>query len=658
MIFSVVLFALTGIIAFFLYTQGAFSAIISAILATFAAALALGWYEPLAQLLFATKLYDEAASISVVLIFAAAYLIPRLIIDSFVPGNVRLPFIVDKVLSGVAGLIAGLMAAGIVAIAADALPFGPTLGMYSRFETADSGDIEYMGNNGQMQDSKAADMIKADKIDPDDSTKAHVWFGQDDLVVSLAKHLSDPSGSLTTDHPFTDFHPDFLDELYAQRIGIQTGAKHSAVSTDQSQAVSLGGVYTPPFPIPQIDGETHEMRNSTTPPPAVVTPEADQIVLVVRLSFNGRDLADGTDNLMRFSASSIRLVTGVPDNGAPIKNYYAVATLDGRGVAVADRPDDFLFADTSASRTLDFVFIVDRDHVISGDETKPPFHLPPGIFVEFKRYAAFDLTGKTVDFGPPPNKDKTPIFRPVEVGKTLDKTDGIWTGATPPAGSVAESPSAPGAAPPAPSGDETAGTPPAETPAGRAMGDSGLSYEDIAVSNKLPAPINCGTGNDSGAVQLPSGVGGQLQARKWTQLTLSADTTVEQLGTPIDDNIQTLAVTPNTVLVQVHCSPPVSGSASKILAWGKNIADFELADAVGKTYPCVGAWATVQRTAQHYMVANFKSFDDQQRLQPLPTAKGRPVDVWLAFEVPSGTRLFEIRYNANTVVDNLAFTAQ
>jgi hypothetical protein len=57
-------------------------------------------------------------------------------------------------------------------------------------------------------------------------------------------------------------------------------------------------------------------------------------------------------------------------------------------------------------------------------------------------------------------------------------------------------------------------------------------------------------------------------------------------------------------------------------------------------------------------VVSYKSFDDQQRLQSLPSAKGRPVDVWLAFEVPAGTRLFEIRYNANTVVDNLAFTAQ
>src|SRR5208337_2633079 len=90
--------------------------------------------------------------------------------------------------------------------------------------------------------------------------------------------------------------------------------------------------------------------------------------------------------------------------------------------------DDFLFADLSGERTIDFVFVVDRDHLISGDVNKSPFQLPPGSFVEFKRYGAVDLSGKTVDYGPPPNRDKTPVIRPPEVDKILAKTDGIWTG--------------------------------------------------------------------------------------------------------------------------------------------------------------------------------------------------------------------------------------
>src|SRR5208337_522520 len=127
MIFSLVLFALAGVIAFFHYTQGCFSATISAILAALAAVVALGWYEQVAPLLFNAKIYDQAASVSLVVIFAAAYGLPRLIVDSLVPGNVRLPVIVDKVGAAVMGLIAGLIGTGIVAVAADALPFGPTV---------------------------------------------------------------------------------------------------------------------------------------------------------------------------------------------------------------------------------------------------------------------------------------------------------------------------------------------------------------------------------------------------------------------------------------------------------------------------------------------------------------------------------------------------
>ncbi|MGD0769427.1 MAG: hypothetical protein ABSB42_14685 [Tepidisphaeraceae bacterium] len=647
MIFSLILFALAGVIAFFHYVQGCFSATISAILAALAAVVALGWYEQAAPLLFNAKIYDQAASVSLVVIFAAAYVLPRLIIDSLVPGNVRLPVIVDKVGAAVMGLIAGLIATGIVAVAADALPFGPTIGMYSRFETADQNiSGGYMGKNGQNQDTVNYDVIKADKIDPDDPSISHVWLRQDDLVVGLEERVSAQNGSLGFDDPFTSVHPDLVDELYAQRLGIQPGAKHSAAATDQT--VSLKGIYTPPKPIPQIDGEPSQMRNGATPPPPTIAADSNQIVLVVRMNLSGKDLADD-DNLLRFSSGAMRLVVGEPDNGAPFKNYYPVATLDDKGVAVACRPDDFLLADMGAPRTIDFVFAVDRDHVMSGEDNKIPFQLPQGSFVEFKRYGLVDLSGKAVEYGPPPNKDKTPVIRKPEVAKVLEKTDGIWTGSA-----AGENPS-PAPQAQAPAAGETA---PAQAGGGHPLGDSGLSYEDISVSNKLAAPINCGTGNDSGVVQLAAGVAGQLEHRQWSQLTVSANTPVSQLGTPIDDNVSTLTVDPNTVLVQVHCSGPVSGSASAIWGWGRRVSDFTLADATGHTYPCVGAWATVQRSAKHYLVVNYRNFDDQNHLQEIPAAKGRPVDVWLAFQVPAGTPIAEIRFSANTVMDNLDFKAQ
>src|SRR5580658_103781 len=168
MIFSVILFALVGVVAFFQYVQGFFSATISAILAVIAAIVAMGWYETAAPLLFNAKIYDQAASISLVVIFAVVYILPRLLIDSFVPGNVRVPFIVEKVGAGVMGLIAGLVCTGIVAVAADALPFGPSIGMYARFGTTDQKDAQYGGPSGQMVDSQTFDVFTGDKIDAND----------------------------------------------------------------------------------------------------------------------------------------------------------------------------------------------------------------------------------------------------------------------------------------------------------------------------------------------------------------------------------------------------------------------------------------------------------------------------------------------------------
>ena len=99
-------------------------------------------------------------------------------------------FIVEKIGAGAMGLIAGLVCTGIVAVAADALPFGSTIGMYSRFGTTDQKDAMYTGPSGQMLDTQTHDVFTGDKIDPDDSTESHVWLGQDDLVVGLANKAS------------------------------------------------------------------------------------------------------------------------------------------------------------------------------------------------------------------------------------------------------------------------------------------------------------------------------------------------------------------------------------------------------------------------------------------------------------------------------------
>ena len=76
------------------------------------------------------------------------------------------------------GLIAGLVCTGIVAVAADALPFGPSIGMYARFGLTDQKDAIYTGPSGQMLDTQTHDVFTGDKIDADDPTQSRVWLGR------------------------------------------------------------------------------------------------------------------------------------------------------------------------------------------------------------------------------------------------------------------------------------------------------------------------------------------------------------------------------------------------------------------------------------------------------------------------------------------------
>src|SRR5579862_2573520 len=102
MILNSVLIVLMLLVAFFHSKQGLFSATISAILVCAAAAVSLGSFEQLAPML-AGKMPDFAASVSILVIFSAVYFIPRLIIDSAVPGNVRFPSTMDKIGASVMG---------------------------------------------------------------------------------------------------------------------------------------------------------------------------------------------------------------------------------------------------------------------------------------------------------------------------------------------------------------------------------------------------------------------------------------------------------------------------------------------------------------------------------------------------------------------------
>ena len=204
MILGTILLLLCLAVAFFHYIQGLLSSFLSAVLVTFAAVIAIGMHESLAKVLVGMKWPEQAASISLVIIFAATYIILRVLFDMLIPGNVRFPAIVEKVGAGVFGLWVGLLATGILAIAAQTLPLWPTIGGYARYDVQLDRTYTIKIDNRGYDAKNDTEMI-ADTFDP--AMQNHLWFHQDDLVLALAARQSD-SGALRGDVQWSTVHPD------------------------------------------------------------------------------------------------------------------------------------------------------------------------------------------------------------------------------------------------------------------------------------------------------------------------------------------------------------------------------------------------------------------------------------------------------------------
>jgi hypothetical protein len=632
MILSLILLVLVVLVAYFHSLQGLFSATISAILAVIAAVVAVGYHEQAAGMLLGTKFAEQAPAIAMLVLFAVVYCVLRLAFDYLIPGNVRVAPLADKIGGAAMGLIAGLMATGVVAIAAQTLPFGPDVGYYARYSVSDR------TANGQQQDYPIYDSTDSPTLSPD--TEEHLWLHQDDLVMALAYKVSD-GGSLAGDVALSATHPDYLSELFGQRIGIQIGANRIVPPAGQQQAVSVDKVYTQPQ-LTQIDSEPTYLRgpNDTAPDnPLKPGDPTTQTILIVRATISPANGVADSDHNFRFSPGSVRLVLGRPDAGIDFTDYHPVAILDRKGLALANRVDDFLIASMQGSRTIDFVFLVDNDHAFSAAldpdlldpaNKKGGIPLPPGSFLEIKRYGLVDLSGKKVFYGPPPNRDKTGVLRKPEIARLVQAQEPL----------------------------PLAGVPAATRPTpNTTMNDVPLVFQDISVLDQLSDPIDTHSKTPLPSGQLINatlGVNGTWQQGKWTRLEVTPTAPAEVLALPGTSLIDQLAPMEEHDIVQVHCTLPDAPSAKKAWDWLKLVPTFALADKEDQTYKLCGAWVRFTVKGKTYFMAEY---DQNAQPQPLPvppnSGKVTNIEVWLAFGVPDGTVVQELRSSGNTQLDNL-----
>ena len=390
MILGIILILVALAVAYFHYAQGLFSAVISATLAVLAAVYAVGYHETVYAALLGGKYPDYAPAAILVVIFAVLYTLGRIAFDRLVPGNVMLPNTADRAAAALVGVVAGLAVAGVLGVAAQQLPFGPSVGGASRYEVATRTDVNVPRTGGrQTVTLEVPDELRVDELDP--ARRQTLLLPADDLLVGLVSRLSD-GGSLAGAQPLAAANPAYLDAMFARRLGVQVGARRSAVNTGPVEQVTVPDAGVAVYGrLPQVPGEIEAIRPDADLP-ASVEPGPGRVLLAVRTRVD-RGAAD-SDNLFRVSPAAVRLV-------AAGEEARPIGTLERGALLVRNKLDDPLFARIDGDAgTVDWVFEAPAAAVTGLDTDAAK--VAEGTFVEVKRFARADLSGEPVAARLPP----------------------------------------------------------------------------------------------------------------------------------------------------------------------------------------------------------------------------------------------------------------
>lgn len=495
MILSILVILLAGGIAYFHVVQGLFTATVSAICAAFAVLIAFGYYENVAERLLGGVAADYAHALVLVGLFAGSYIILRVIFDLAVPGNIRAPLYLEKGGAAVMGLVAGVMAMGVWATAAQLLPFGPSIGGVTRFELVTREGVALPRSGRQAGNFDVRDEMADDVFDP--AKAAGLWVPVDSMLINFVSKQSS-RGALAGARSFESVHPDFQTEMFGQRLGIQVGARRVASGTGGTNPVRVTGIYRLQS-VSQIQGEMTEIKDRKLASKIDLSP--NEMFVIVRVAVDD-SAADATDRKFRFSLGSIRLVA----NG---QQAYPVGTLEDGGVLFSSKMDDFLVK--QAGKSFDVVFRLPTNDppdtsLFSADKTR----LADGAFIEIKRMGRAELSA------------------PIGGRPTIEDAVGLqWK---PPV--LAKKPGAP-----LPAGD-----------------DSPLEDIKAALSEVLFTPINVGSGERNATGVTFNGGSASIRERTLSSFNFDGSRSITVMSQG-DAKISQLATPDGTRLVQITAGP-------------------------------------------------------------------------------------------------------
>jgi hypothetical protein len=407
---SLIILGLIGILAYVYWVQGLVSGLITAVLAVVSALMALSYADPLVGALLGGRFADQATAIALCSIFAVVFIVLRVVFDKFVPGNARFPVMVDHVGGAIGGAVAGIAVGGIIAIAAQTLPFGVTALGNTRFELVDRSGIILAGDRNLRYETYVANEVKGGRLDP--ANRGGLWLPVDDILVGIASAMS--QGALAGTNRFSDVHPDFLDEIFGSRLGLPSGAKFTAMNVGDRNDVTVRDLFLIPerTAVPQIDGELKEVRPTDDTELEKTRSPQNGRLFVVRVLFTS-DAAD-TDQRVRFATGNAPLVAGGT-------THFPIGTLHDGSVFVRQYVDDPLVI-AAGAQGVDLVYDLPLESIVSGEGENAKIR--PGTLLRVKRLGRIDLSGRPVKQEVPPREQMISVQRKSEVLAAAEKAAG------------------------------------------------------------------------------------------------------------------------------------------------------------------------------------------------------------------------------------------
>ena len=184
-------------------TYGLFASLLHLGLVITAGALAFALWEPLAYGVFMGVAPSLAWGVSLVGGFAVLLLVFRVVLDKFVPGNLKLPRLADQLGGGAAGAFSGLLTAGLVVLGLSYLPLPVSIAGYQPYEVQARGNVAPRDGGG-------------------------LWTNADGLAADLFGRLS--GGAFSSSTPLASYVPDLRRRATEHRLARQYDENVSLVA--------------------------------------------------------------------------------------------------------------------------------------------------------------------------------------------------------------------------------------------------------------------------------------------------------------------------------------------------------------------------------------------------------------------------------------------